>query len=91
VSIMITMPKQFTPDQYSQLGSELEHASEADQRAFGKAYADAGDTILSTLAAFARASAGGKHHRLAGRISVALMWERVAEREYNRLPEQYRW
>lgn len=91
MNIMITMPEQFTPEWYAQLGSDLEDGTEDEQRTFAKRFANAGDLILSTLAAYARASSGAKRHRLEGRISVAMMWERVAEREYNRLPEECKW
>lgn len=89
---MLTMPTKFVPDEYAQLGAELEYdATQAQRREFYEKYRFHGDVIFATLAQFAFWLHSARCERLAGRIDAAQLAEDAAENEYNKLPSEYRW
>lgn len=89
---MLTMPTKFVPAEYAQLGAELEcDATQAQRKEFYEKFRFHGDVIFATLAQFAFWRHSAHCERLAGRIDAAQLAEANAEREYDKLPPEYRW
>lgn len=87
-----TMPTKFTADEYATLGSEIDESQ--DPMALGEFFQrhhGSGDVIIHRLAVIANARASAVIDRLAGRIDSAMKHEAKIEREYAKLPEDYRW
>lgn len=89
---MLTMPLNWTPAEYAQLGAELDaDATSAELKEFYEQYRSHGDVILATLAQYAFWCCSARCERLAGRISASMLAEQNTDHEYNKLPSEYRW